>query len=224
MWPGAFILRLTPETQDWLLDTRCRAVKSLHHDPAFWTRYKAAVPQSYLWGRYYWSSELQDKLRTWEYQTVAGNMVADLLVATNLCPYDALLGPNEYAPEWISDLEWLRVVAVEKEFAAAAHSIGKDYWALSMSVGNLPPDWVVAELAKDSNITGISLHLYGLEAPIKNMPFLERYRAFIDSCPLPILIGETGRDGWHENIGWQKQGVSDQQITDEMRWLTENLP
>ena len=200
MYPGAFVIRLMPEVKNWLWDTQCRAVKSLDHDAAFWTLYKQHAPDSYLWGRFYWEKWREKALVD---KGLAPNlMIQELLKGTYACPYDALLGPNEYVGDDCTEHHWHWAVAVEKQFAEAVRKAGKAYWALSMPSRNLPPDWVVEQLAP--HVDGIALHLYSCDQPFWELPDLDRYAAFIKRCPVPVLIGEIGRDCLAER-GWQQQ-------------------
>ncbi len=201
-YPGVFTLNLRDEVKRAVREDRPRVVKSLVHDGRFWREYKALVPNAYLIGRQYYQHE-------WERALVVDgtdpqNMLWAVHYATADCPYDALLGPNEYVAEPDVQLYWRRVLAVEHLFAALAREDGKGYFALSMPVGHLPPAWVVDELAADPSVTGLSLHLYSCNQPLQQAPYYQRYADFIRACPLPVLIGEIGRDCLAQR-GWQQQ-------------------
>jgi len=218
--PGVFVLALSDVAS--LLTEDCpRVVKAWASTGGYWAEHKRIAPGAYIIARQFWRGDVEKALITEGRDP--SPLIAGLIKATTSGPFDAWLGPNEYIVEGANREQWLRAIRTEKEFAAATGSFGLDYWALSMSTHNLPPMWVVEELARDPNITGLSLHLYSLERAMPLEPEVARYKAFIAACPLPVLIGETGRDGIGRNIGWQQQGVSAPDFAEEMRWLTENL-
>lgn len=217
--PGVFVLALG-EVAELLKTDRPRIVKAWASTGPFWRQYKERVPDAYVIGRQFWRAEAQAAV-------LAGGNLGPLLFgfqeATRGQPFDAWVGLNEYVTEGTDAATWRLAIAIESVCAAQAQLYGRDYWALSMSTHNLPPMWVVEELAKDPNITGLSLHLYSLERPMQVEPEVARYRAFIEACPLPVLIGETGRDGIGRNIGWQQQGVTAPEFALEMEWLAWNI-
>ena len=217
-FPGVFVLSLG-SVADLLLVDKAEIIKAWASTGPFWAQYKALVPSAYIVARQFWRAEEQQNVLG-RYREV-GPFVGGLFSAMWGSPWDAAIGMNEYIHQTASRSQWERAVVIEKAFAAKARRERYDYWALSMSTHNLPPMWVAEALADDPNITGISLHLYSLERAMQVEPEVARYRDFIAACPLPVLLGETGRDGIGRNIGWQQQGVSAADFAEEMRWLTQ---
>lgn len=209
-YPGIFVLSRA-SVADLLAEDRPRIGKGWLSDGGGWAEYCI--------GRQFWTQEYQQKV------LAGGDMTAIFvaLSAERLRGFQAIVGMNEYISEAHDNAAWKEAISIEKAMAARAFLAGLDYWAFSMPTHNLPPMSVVEELAKDKNVTGLVLHLYSLERPMQVETEVARYRAFIEACPLPVLIGETGRDGIGRNIGWQQQGVSAKDFAEEMRWLTQNI-
>lgn len=218
--PGVFILSLS-EVAGPLIFDQPRVVKAWASTGPYWAEYKRLVPDSYIIARQFWRAEEQQAVLAG--QRNVAPLTYGLFSAMWGFPWSAAIGFNEYIHENASHEEWLRAITIEKAFAARARAERYDYWALSMSVGHLPPDWVVQELAADTNITGLSIHAYWWNQPPWEAPHLARLFDFIRQSPLDVLIGEVGRD-YQAERGWQKQGVSCAAYTDEIRWFLKNCP